>query len=396
MLTGVLFLGVPVAAGADTNIDYEPLRQELADFLDGRTGEYGVYLIDLRSGAFCGYNAREIFHGASTFKVPLNLYLYEEIAAGRVDPNTYLAYREGHYEEGTGYLQEQPFGSSYRIERLARDSIIYSDNVATNMLLGYLGRSRVVEYMRMLGGTAVSDQANTTCAEDLALYFRAVLEFAREHPEHGERLLNHLRNTVHRDRIPRSLPPGIPVAHKIGNWPAQGSWHDAGIVGHPFRPYIIAILSKNTPGYVYACAVVRDVSRRAYDYQSNPFFDLMVYMDGHPVSLPGVLNRDGRFLVPVRAFVGLLSGYAVQWIPDERTVLILDSGGRIALRLEDDTAELIFYRGRTYLPLRRISEQLGYVVRWDPETDSVHLSRAAGKERDSGGGQNFVESLELQ
>ncbi|MBE0467406.1 MAG: serine hydrolase, partial [Candidatus Desulforudis sp.] len=360
---GVLACSAPGRAWADTALDYQPFGEELAAFLDGQAGVYGVYLIDLNSGASLGYNEKETFHGASTFKVPLNLYLFEQVAAGRVNPDGYLMYREAHYEEGTGYLHKEEFGTYFRIERLARDSIVYSDNVATNMLLGYVGRRNVTAHMRALGGTAVSDQANVTCAADLALYFQGVLEFARRQPVHGERLLGYLRNTVHGDRIPQSLPAKIPVAHKTGDWPAQRSWHDAGIVEHPIRPYILAVLSKNTPGYVYACATIREVSRRVYEYQSDPFFHLTVYIDGQPVELSGALNRDGRFLVPVRAFVDLLAGYTVRWLPEDRAVLILDAEGRISARLTVDSSGLVLHRGRTYLPSRQAGEILGYTVR---------------------------------
>jgi beta-lactamase class A len=375
-------------AEAGAAVDYEPLREELAAFLDGRAGEYGFFFEDLRTGSTFGYNARASFHGASTFKVPLNLYLFGEIAAGRVNPNLYLTYRETHYEGGTGYLHLKPFGSSFRIERLARDSIVYSDNVATNMLLGYLGRSNVVAFMRGLGATAVSDRDNVTCAEDLVLYFRAVLAFAGEQPEHGERLLSYLRNTVYRDRIPAALPPGIPVAHKTGNWPAQGSWHDGGIVEHPYRPYIIVVLSRNAPGYSYACATIREVSRRVYAYQDDPFYRLTVEVDGEPVVLSGVLNRDGRFLVPVRGFVDFLPGYAVQWLPAERAVRILGAGEEV-LRLDADSG-LVLYGGRSYLPLRRLGEELGYAVSWDADRAMVQLVTRTLPEQGPGGVEELV------
>ena len=361
------------AAGAGAAVDYEPLRAELAAYLDGRAGEYGFLFVDLRNGTSFGYNAREPFHGASTFKVPLNLYLFREVAAGRVNPDLRLVYREVHYEGGTGHLQHEPFGSLFSVGRLARDSIVYSDNVATNILLGHLGRRNVIEYMRGLGATAASDRANVTCAEDLALYWRAVLEFAREHPEHGERLLGYLRRTEYRDRIPAALPPGVPVAHKTGGWPAERSWHDGGIVEHPQRPYILVVLSRDVPGYAYACATIREVSRRVYAYQDDPFYRLTVAVDGRPRTLSGVLNRDGRFFVPVRGFVDLLAGYAVQWLPDERAVRILDAE-REVLRLDDDSG-LMLHEGRSYLPLRRIGAELGYAVSWDAGTATVQFSK---------------------
>jgi beta-lactamase class A len=367
-----LWHGAP-AAGAGAAVDYEPLREELTAYLDGRAGEHGFFFVDLGTGTSIGYNARDPFHGASTFKVPLNLYLFREIAAGRVNPDLLLVYRKAHYEGGTGCLREKPFGSAFRIGRLARDSIVYSDNVAANMLLGHLGRSNVVEYMRGLGATAASDQANVTCAEDLALYFRAVLEFAREHPEHGEQLLGHLRNTVYRDRIPAALPPGASAAHKTGDWPAQGSWHDGGIVEHPQRPYIVVVLSKNVPGYAYACATIREISRRVYAYQDDPFYRLTAAVDGRPFTLSGALKRDGRFFVPVRSFVELLPGYAVQWLPDERAVRILEADREI-LRLDGDS-RLALHKGRSYLPLRQIGEELGYAVSWDASTATVQFSK---------------------
>lgn len=100
-----LWHGAP-AAGAGAAVDYEPLREELTAYLDGRAGEHGFFFVDLGTGTSTGYNARDPFHGASPFKVPLNLYLFREIAAGRVNPDPLLVYRKAHYEGGTGCLRE--------------------------------------------------------------------------------------------------------------------------------------------------------------------------------------------------------------------------------------------------------------------------------------------------
>ena len=251
----------------ETDIEYNNLKNELNMLLKKEQGTYGIYVIDIDSGATCAINPLEPFHAASTFKLPLNIYLIEQISLGKVTPIQMLVYKARHKETGTGKLQNMPLGSSFSIEMLSKYSIVYSDNVATNMLLSYLGKPNVKKFMRSMGGVVVDDRKNVTCSRDMALYMYRLLELYPRQPELVSKLMNYLENTAYNDRIPRLLPQNIKIAHKIGNWPPTVTYSDVGYVQHPTNPYIIAIYSKGTPGIGRAFNVIQRVSKTVYEYQ---------------------------------------------------------------------------------------------------------------------------------
>lgn len=346
--------------------DYSRLQAELKAALQGATGTYGLCLIDLESGSEFGLNEREVFHAASTFKVPLNFYLATKVAAGEVNPDRYLEYKEEHFEGGTGHLQFQQFGTRYKIAQLARDSIVTSDNVATNMLLGYLGHSNVKNFMRSLGAEVVDHKQNTTCPRDMALIIRALVRFADEHPAAGGTVLQHMRNSVFREGIPAAVPAGIPVANKIGYWPATGTYNDVAYVQHPTRPYILTIYSKGTPGHAAAFAQVRRLTSIVHAFQESAALRIDLQWDDRtPVLLDPPILRAGRAEVPVRALVNALPELGLTWdaAKGELTVFSRATEKQASFRPGEDSYRI--YNGRAYLPLRTLAESLGYQVEWD-------------------------------
>ncbi|WP_044664517.1 serine hydrolase, partial [Syntrophaceticus schinkii] len=68
--------------------DYQPLQEEVAKFTATLPGTYGIYLKDLASGEEFGINEKTPIPPASTIKLPVVLYLYEQVAAGKLDWRT--------------------------------------------------------------------------------------------------------------------------------------------------------------------------------------------------------------------------------------------------------------------------------------------------------------------
>ena len=105
------------------------------------------------------------------------------------------------------------------------------------------------------------------------------------------------------------------------------------------------------------------------------------------ISLEGQILQ-GRFLVPMRGIFEAL-GASVQWDGDTRTVtgnragttVLLSIDSKIA-KVNDNTVELdvpaTIVEGRTYVPLRFISESLGANVSWDGER---RIATITGEER---------------
>ena len=241
-----------------------------------------MYFCDLTTGQEFGINDEDQFTSASCEKVPINLYLYQQIQSGAVNPQATLTYTQADYEDGTGSIQYQKVGTQYTIDELSRLSIVQSDNVAANMLIRFLGMQNIKNYMRQVGGQVVVDDQNVSCPRDMGLYMKLVYDFYENGGALGNELMNDFLNTeLYNNRLPALLPKSVKVAHKIGN--EVGVINDVGIV-FANKPYIVAVMSQdvnekeappviaNISRMVYekeAPAVIANISRMVYDSVSQ-------------------------------------------------------------------------------------------------------------------------------
>ncbi len=240
----------------------DQLKAEIANYLQNYKGQYGVYYYDLTTGQEFGINDEDQFTSASCEKVPMNLYLYQQIQSGAVNPQATLTYTQADYEDGTGSIQYQRVGTKYTIDELSKLSIVESDNVATNMLIRLLGIQNIKNYMRQVGGQVVVDDQNVSSPRDMGLYMKLVYEFYENGGTFGDELMNDLLNTeLYDDRLPALLPKSVKVAHKIGN--EVGVINDVGIV-FADRPYIVAVMSQGV-NEEEAPAVIANISKMIYD-----------------------------------------------------------------------------------------------------------------------------------
>ncbi len=377
ILAVLVFPATALANQGGSGIYYGTLKQGLESYLKYKKGTYGVYVTDIGTGSGFGVNECEVFHAASTVKLPIGLYLLNLVKEGRVGFNDRLVYLEDHFESGTGVLQNEPFGSSYTVNRLLKESIVVSDNVATNMLLGYLGRAKVKDFMRDLGGRVVDNFSNTTCPLDMANYMFEMLLFTANEPILGGILMDHLYNTVFNESIPASLPRGTQVAHKIGSWPPTGTYNDVGFIEHPTRPYIISVFSKNVPSAAEAFGVIRYISRVVYDYQSKPDFTVEIYFNGKklPIKESVILRHgDKRILVPLREITKSIPGLGVYWKEVSRKIVVTSFLTRryLSYSVDDENIEVI--DGKSYIPLHLLAGDLDYTVTWDADMRRFFLS----------------------
>lgn len=260
-------------------VNVEPLLNDLRNFVFTFSGQYGISFFDLTSGATFGINDIDYYQAASTIKIPLSLFIYDKVAIGEVNLNKRITYLEEDHEGGTGYIiNHGKVGDEFTLRTLINYAIIYSDNIATNMLLREFGRDDLRTFMREVGGEIVDDFENVSCPRDMALYLRLLYLFEMEYPDLGREVFSYLQkthlmtggyvNTPEADlRLIRYLPVEVQrvVAHKTGN--ATGAWHDVGIVFID-RPYVLAVM---TYGVLYdeVNDVIANISKRVYEYMIN-------------------------------------------------------------------------------------------------------------------------------
>jgi hypothetical protein len=100
---------------------------------------------------------------------------------------------------------------------------------------------------------------------------------------------------------------------------------------------------------------------------------------------PFIDKVSGRTLVPVR-FISEFLGFEVVWDAQAKTVTIKDSSKTIILTIGNKTILIngkaykidvtpLIKDSRTFVPLRFISEAFGYQVNWDAKTQTVTISQ---------------------
>ena len=233
-----------------------------------KTVACAVAVHDYYSGFRFSLNGDRVFHAASTIKVAILLALMKAVDQGRVrlsDPlhvrNRFLSAVRGmpyQLDSGSdGYPQlYRSVGRTAKIGDLADCMITSSSNLATNLLLDFIGTERAAEVLREASVTkgvhlrrgVADDRAheeginNETTADGLVELF-ALLRgdfLSKESRDHAIHILLQQRFT---SMIPAGLPSHATVAHKTGE--ISTVCHDAGIVYLPERePYIVAILTE--------------------------------------------------------------------------------------------------------------------------------------------------------
>ena len=249
-----------------------------------------VAMLDLASRDEFRYKANRWYHAASTIKLAVLLGVFAAFHQGRYVPEARLHVRNRfrsafdgsafrvHSERDADSEVQRAIGRTMRLSELARNMIIRSSNLATNLLLDLLGiefLQRTLDDLQLTGidlRRGVEDEAafehginNQVTAEGLVQLLRVIAEERAFTSELSRRMIDILHEQEFRSGIPAGLPSGARVAHKTGEITTIA--HDAGIVYLPKRaPYIVAILTEWEPGTTGRSATIAAASYMVYEH----------------------------------------------------------------------------------------------------------------------------------
>jgi beta-lactamase class A len=247
-----------------------------------------VAYYDLRSGTTLLRNEHEVFHAASTMKVPVMLGIFEAVTRGelRLDQrvlvrNDFVSIYDGsHYaleaREDSDPTLYDLMGTEVTLEELVQRMIDRSSNLATNLVIELIGAPRVMALMKQIGAEKIQvlrgvedDKAyeagmnNTTTAHDLMLIFKTLAEMRAVSPEASRKMVDILLLQEHNDGIPAGLPVGTRVAHKTGFITRIS--HDAGLVFAPDgSQYVLVVLTRGFAKGADAERVIAEISKAVW------------------------------------------------------------------------------------------------------------------------------------
>ncbi|OZI05807.1 serine hydrolase [Siphonobacter sp. BAB-5385] len=245
------------------------LKEQIQHYLSGRKGTYAVAYKNLATGEHVYINENDSFHAASTMKTPVMLEVYRQAYKGKfsvldsiVVKNEFKSIVDGSPYSLVATDDSEPklyekVGQKRTIYDLMYEMIIYSSNLATNIIIDLVDARNVTKTLCKMGAKhtqvlrGVEDKKafaqglnNKVSAYDLALLFEKIAKGKAVSPEASQAMISILLDQKFNSVIPAKLPKSVKVAHKTGS--IVSIMHDSGIVYLPDgRKYVLVLLSKN-------------------------------------------------------------------------------------------------------------------------------------------------------
>jgi len=231
-----------------------------------------VVVFDPYSGATASLNADRRFVAASLSKLYALLTLYRAASLGELSLDDKITMHSSDvWAYGSGvlskYPNKYPVGYTMTLRECAKFMIKESDNTAELMLNRYLGEKRIEAELDRIGvdSTRYWNPINTTTPNDILLVLKKIADPSYTSPQLSAEMLELMTNTSFEERLPKPLPEGTRVAHKIGSY--ESTLSDAGIVfpeeSGKGQEYYIVVFCEGA-AQVEAIETIQDISLATY------------------------------------------------------------------------------------------------------------------------------------
>ena len=270
------------------------LQNKIASIFEENKGDFAIAFKNISEEKdSILLNAHEDFHAASTMKTPVMIEVFKQASEGKFSLQDSLVIKNEFKSilDGSSYSMElgrdsgehlyEQIGQKRSIEALVTDMIIYSSNLATNIIIELVHAKNVNKTMREMGAMdinvlrGVEDMkayeaglSNSTTAYDLMLIFEALAQGKAVNAEADNEMLHILQQQKHTDLIPALLPENLKIANKTG-W-ITGVHHDSALIELPDgEKYVLVLLSKNMKDMEAGSKMLSEVSKLIYDHVNN-------------------------------------------------------------------------------------------------------------------------------
>ena len=264
------------------------IKAELTSY----NGKMSVYIDDFK-GNIVEVNADDKFETASAIKTFILIDLFQQVHDGTKNLDEMLVYSEDNKIDGSGVIQSLDFGLTMTVKNFATLMIIVSDNVATNVLIDYLGIDHINQTIQKWGfnDTILHNKINfekydklgTSTPRDYGKAFTMIHDGTIISKEACEQMLEIFKKQHYNSMITKDFPQyylsgddsiaseeeQVCVASKSGSMNACRN--DGGIVYTPYGEYVIVMFNKEFHDPLYyagheATMYGARVSRMVFDH----------------------------------------------------------------------------------------------------------------------------------
>jgi beta-lactamase class A len=253
--------------------------------------DVGVAFRTLDGKAEWYFRPDEVFHAASTMKIPVMIELFHQAREGKLTLDDTLPIKNEFHSlvDGSVFALDpkddsevdlyKAVGQTRTLRQLCELMITVSSNFATNLLIDKLGVENIRATVHSLGAEGmnvqrgVEDQKayekgmnNTTTARGLQVLLEAIANGKAVDEQASREMREILERQKFNEGIPAGLPRGTRVAHKTGD--LTKIHHDAGIV-YAQRPYVLVVLVRGVPDFKKSGRLIAGISRDIYRLSKN-------------------------------------------------------------------------------------------------------------------------------
>jgi beta-lactamase class A len=276
--------------GGDADAAAKLLDEKLSADILGRIrksgADVGVAFRTLDGGLEWFSRADEVFHAASTMKIPVMIELFHQLRQSKLKLDDPLVVKNEFHSlvDGSIYALNpaddsesdlyKAVGQTRTMSQLCELMITVSSNLATNLLVEKLGVENTRATVRALHADGMSvlrgvednkaydkGMNNTTTARGLLILLEAIAKGPAVDPDSSRQMVDILARQKFNEAIPAGVPPGTRVAHKTGE--LTKVHHDAAIVYAP-RPFVLVILVRGLSESKDSATLMAEITRRIY------------------------------------------------------------------------------------------------------------------------------------
>jgi beta-lactamase class A len=295
LVVGLLCLGLIPLCDSAGNLngipaaDIEKLHTKLKHEIQKSGAEVSIVFQSLDASKFLMINQEEIMHAASLMKVPVMIEVFKQAEQGKFSLDEKIIVTN----EFKSIVGGSPFsltvvedsdddiyryiGKEMAIRELVQRMIAVSSNLATNILIEFVGVSNIMETlaelkiqnMKVLRGVEdikafEKGLNNHTDAMSMMQVMYAIAEGKAGSEKACQEMIEILSQQKYRDKIPAGIPKGVRVANKTGSITRID--HDAAIIFPAGRkPYVLVILTRGIEKREDAEKLIAGLSRIVYE-----------------------------------------------------------------------------------------------------------------------------------
>ncbi|MBQ9012140.1 MAG: serine hydrolase [Bacilli bacterium] len=180
--------------------------------------DIGLYIKDYK-GNVIKYNENKVYETASCIKVFVLIEYFKQIFENKINKNDSFTYTKSDNKLGlnSGIMSSFDYGLKLTTKDYATLMIIYSDNIATNKLINYLGIDNINKTIKELGfnHTYLYNELDLvkylkfgrTTAYEYAKVYDMLLNNKIINEEVSKNCLNILKKQKYNDMITKYIPP---------------------------------------------------------------------------------------------------------------------------------------------------------------------------------------------